>query len=270
MKEETPPRNLFIHQWIPENPRALVFILHGIFEHAGRYKHLADFLNKSQIALVAADHYGHGRSPGVKGYIDAWENLINDSSQWISRYKSLYPGIPYFLLGHSLGGLLAVSYLLDSRPGFQGVILLSAALKVSKDVSPVLQKLAPVLAAVFPKLKTITLDASAISRDQEVVKNYQEDPYVYTDRVHAQTGNETLQATKNVKPAFPDFDWPVLILHGTADRLTEPDGSQQFYDQIQSTDKTLHFYEGWYHELLNEPEKDKVMEAIRIWITSRI
>ena len=270
MEADSNGRKLFIHKWIPDSPGALLFVLHGIFEHGGRYREVAEYLNRNGIGVIAADHYGHGRSGGRQGYIDSWDHLIDDTDRWVSQLKDQYPDIPCFIMGHSLGGLLAVSYLNKLKPDFQGVILLSAALKVSRDISPLLQAMAPVLAAMFPKLKTIRLDATAISRDREVVKDYLEDPYVYTGKIYAQTGNETLQATKGISSVGHDFKWPVLILHGTADRLTQPEGSQDFYDRIESNDKTINFYEGWYHELLNEPEKDIVFEAIRIWITSRI
>lgn len=263
-------RILHIHQWMPDDPIALVFILHGIFEHGGRYRHVAHYLNRSNIGVVAADHFGHGRSPGLKGYIGSWDDLIDDTDIWINQFKNHYPAIPYFIMGHSLGGLLTVSYLSKIKPDFKGVILLSAALKVSKDISPVLQLMAPLLASIAPKLKTIHLDATAVSRDPDIVEAYLNDPLVYTGKIYAKTGNETLRITKEIGSYFPEFRLPVLVLHGTGDRLTEPEGSQKFYDEIDSRDKTINFYEGWYHELLNEPEKEKVLEAIRIWITSRI
>ncbi|MCB0685455.1 MAG: lysophospholipase [Saprospiraceae bacterium] len=267
---KTGNRDLYIHQWIPEHPRVLLFILHGVFEHGGRYKDFAHFLNKDGIGVIAADHFGHGRSPGLKGYIDSWSALVDDTDHWIKNYRNKYPGIPCFLLGHSLGGLLAVSYLTSINPQFDGVVLMSAALKVSDDISPLLQKLAPVLATLAPKLKTVKLDANAISRDPDVVEKYLNDPYVYTGKIYAQTGNETLKTTRDIVRYFSEFKWPVLILHGTHDRLTDPAGSKKFYDDIDSRDKTLQLYEGAFHELLNEPEKDQVMEGIRIWITSRI
>ena len=258
-----------MHKWIPEKPKAILFILHGIFEHGGRYRHVAKYLNDDHIGVVAADHYGHGRSPGKKGYIDSWDHLVTDTDHWIESIKAQYPGIPFFLLGHSLGGLLAVSYLMKRSPVFKGVILLSAALRVKEDLSPLLQKLAPLLAAVAPGLKTIKLDATAVSRDPVVVSNYLNDPDVYTGKVYAKTGNETLRTTKEIRKTFSKFEWPVLVLHGTADRLTEPQGSQDFYDQIISKDKTIKFYDGWYHELVNEPGNEQVLEGIRVWISSR-
>lgn len=263
-------RTLYIQRWLPEKPRALIFLLHGIFEHGGRYREFAGYLNETGIGLVAADHYGHGQSPGKKGFIAHWDELIEDASHWIGKIRSEYPELPCFLMGQSLGGLLAVSYLRKKKPAFRAVVLLSPALIVSRDLSPVLQKLAPLLNAVVPHLKTVRLDATAVSRDPKVVSDYVNDPLNYTGKVYVRTGHETLQATKSIRAYFPEFNWPVLILHGTADRLTEPDGSQLFYDQISSEDKTLRLFEGWYHELLNEPEKEQIFEMVRDWITSRM
>ncbi len=261
---------LYIRRWLPEKPRAIVCLLHGIFEHGGRYRQFAGYLNEAGIGLVVADHYGHGRSPGKKGFIAHWDELIEDTSRWIGEVRTDYPELPCFLMGQSLGGLLAVSYLRKKKPAFRGVVLLSPALIVSRDLSPLLQKLAPLLNAVAPHLKTVRLDATAVSRDPKVVSDYVNDPLNYTGKIFVRTGHETLQATKSIRGYFPEFNWPVLILHGTADRLTEPEGSQLFYDQISSKDKTLRLFQGWYHELLNEPEKEQVFELIKDWISSRI
>ena len=261
---------LFDHKWMPEHPRAIVFIFHGIFEHGGRYQQLAEYLNANNIGVLSVDLPGHGRSPGMQGYIERWENLVETALSWLKAKKSAYPKVPHFLFGHSLGGLLAASCLAKERVSFDGVILTSPALQVKEDLSPILQKLAPIIASIAPKLRTIKLDAKAVSRDPEAVRAYVVDPLVYHGAVYAQTGKETLAATQEVAKSFKRFDWPVLIMHGTADRLTEPKGSQLFFEEISSTDKTIRLYQGWYHELFNEPEKEQVLEEISSWILERI
>lgn len=263
-------RNLYKYSWMPPNPKAIVHILHGVFEHGGRYEHVGVYLKKAGIGVVAADHYGHGRSPGRKGYIAHWDDLVEDTHVWIEEVKSQYSHIPHFLLGHSLGGLLAVSYLRKKNPDFRGIILLSAALKLREDLSPILQKLAPVLGNLLPWLKTVRLDATAISRDPKVVTDYINDSLVYTGKVYARTGQQTLQETKDIEIFFPKFYWPLLIMHGSADRLTEPGGSKQLYNKASSTDKTIKIFEGWYHELLNEPDHDGVLGLISDWVSARV
>jgi len=261
---------LYEHAWIPEDPCAMVLVLHGIFEHGGRYQQMAERLNAENIAVLSMDLPGHGRSPGKKGYIQSWSDLVNVVGTWADEKRAEYSELPCFLFGHSLGGLLAASYLAEARPDFDGVILTSPALQVKEDLSPILQKLAPIIASIAPRLKTIKLDAKAMSRDPEVVRIYENDPLVYHGGVYAQTGKETLTATQKISQSFKRFDWPVLIMHGTGDQLTEPRGSQNFFDEIDSTDKTIRLYQGWYHELFNEPEKEQVLAEISSWILERI
>jgi alpha-beta hydrolase superfamily lysophospholipase len=261
---------LFQHRWLPENPRAILFILHGIFEHGARYEHVAKLLNKAQIGVVAFDYRGHGRSPGEMGYIDHWSTLVADTNQWVKAVKSEFGNIPHFIFGHSLGGLLLMSYLAVHKPKFQGVILSSAALKVKEDLSPILQKLAPVLALLAPKLKTIKLDPNLVSRDQVEIDKYINDPLIYHGRIAAQTGNETLKATKTIDSSFQQFNWPVLIMHGTDDGLTEPSGSKVFFEKAGTKDKTLKLYDGCRHELVNELDKEVVLADLKQWILARM
>ena len=258
------------HRWITPHHRAMLFVLHGVFEHGGRYEHVARFLNEAGISVASFDYRGHGRSPGQMGYIEQWSTLVDDVNDWSEELKAEFVNIPHFIFGHSLGGLLLADYLALRRPSFQGVILSSAALKVKEDLSPILQKIAPIMAIMAPKLKTIKLDPQLISSDPKEVEKYASDPLIYHGRIFAQTGNETLKASKLVKRSFAKFDWRVLVLHGTEDGLTEPTGSKQFYNQIASTDKTLILYDGYRHELVNERGKERVLQDIRDWITARI
>ncbi|NND34683.1 MAG: alpha/beta hydrolase [Saprospiraceae bacterium] len=258
------------HRWIAPKQRAVLFVLHGIFEHGGRYEHFASYLNAAGISVLSFDYRGHGRSPGEMGYIESWSSLVNDINDWVQWQKTEFDNLPQFIFGHSLGGLLLVDYLSLYRPSFNGVILSSAALKVKEDLSPLLQKIAPIMAKIAPKLKTIKLDPGLISRDPAEVEKYRNDRLIYHGRISAQTGNETLQASKTIEQCFPGFDWPVLVLHGSDDGLTEPEGSRVFYEQIASDDKTLKLYEEYRHELLNELGREVVLEDIRDWMTRRI
>jgi alpha-beta hydrolase superfamily lysophospholipase len=261
---------LFQHRWLPEHPQAILFILHGIFEHGARYEHVAKHLNRANIGVVAFDYRGHGRSPGEQGYIEHWSTLVEDVDQWVKRCRLEFSDVPQFIFGHSLGGLLLMSYLATHRPAFRGVILSSAALKVKEDLSPLLQKLAPMLASLAPKLKTIKLDPKLISRDQVEIDKYIHDPLIYHGRIAAQTGNETLKATKTIGASFGNFDWPVLIMHGTDDGLTEPSGSKEFYEKAHTKDKTLKLYEDYRHELVNELGREVVLEDLKQWILARM
>ncbi len=263
--------SLSTRYWIPEHSKAssLLIIVHGIGEHIARYQHLAEMLTQQGVVIAGYDMRGHGLSEGPRAYVHQWSDYISDLKVFVDDTLKHWQNLPVFYLGHSLGGLILVDFLIKHSHVLTGVILSSPALKVSEDLSPMLQKLAPVLSALVPKLKTVPLDTQHISRDQTVVQRYENDPLIYHDGVRARTGGEVLKATNRLQSRIPRFNYPVLLMHGTADKLTDPEGSRVFYDTISSEDKSLDLMEGWYHELLNEPGKDQILERISSWMSDR-
>lgn len=261
---------LFTQSWLPTGEaRAHVLIVHGYAEHSSRYQHLAAFLNIHGVAVHSFDLRGHGQSEGLRAYVDRFELYLKDLTAVLDRVRVNAAKKPVFLFGHSMGGAIVTMYAITRQPKINGVILSGPALKVSEDISPLLQSVSSILSKVAPKLKTIKLDATAISRDPEVVKKYQEDPLVYTGPTYARTGAELLAAAKFIQPRMELFRVPALIMHGTADRLTDPMGSKQLYQRANIEDKELKLWEGLYHELVNEPEKKEVMDTILAWIEPR-
>lgn len=263
--------NLSTRYWIPEHSTvsSLLIIVHGIGEHIARYHHLAECLTQQGVVIAGYDMRGHGLSEGPRAYVRRWSDYISDLNVLVNDTLKNWQDLPVFYLGHSLGGLILTDFLIKYEPKVTGVILSSPALKVSEDLSPVLQKLAPVLSALVPKLKTVPLDTQHISRDPLVVQRYENDPLIYHDGVRARTGGEVLKATKQLQSRISRFRYPVLLMHGTADQLTDPEGSRAFYHTISSEDKALDLLEGWYHELINEPGKDEVLKRISSWISDR-
>ncbi len=262
---------LFTQSWLPSGePRAHLLIVHGYAEHSSRYQHLAAFLNLHGIAVYSFDLRGHGQSEGKQAYVDRFELYLKDLTAVLDRVRLGAAKKPVFLFGHSMGGAIVTMYVITRQPKIDGVILSGPALKVSEDISPLLQSVSSIISAVAPKLKTIKLDATAVSRDPEVVKKYLADPLVYTGPTYARTGAELLAAAKFIGPRMEQFRLPVLIMHGTADRLTDPEGSKQLYGRAATPDKELKLWEGLYHELVNEPEKKEVMDTILAWMEQRI
>lgn len=263
---------LFEQQWQPTNEsKAVVIIVHGLAEHSGRYSHVAEFLTHKGYAVDTFDLRGHGQSEGTpRIFINSFDEYLTDLDQFLDRVRQRHSGKPIFLLGHSMGGTVVSLYCTTRQPIINGVILSAPTLKISDDISPFLIKISGLLGRLFPKLKTIKLDSSAISRDPEVVKWYDTDPLNYRGGIPARLGAEFNQAIIRIQGLMEKLSLPLLILQGTADRLSDPEGSKQLYSRASAKDKTLKLYDDLYHEVLNEPEKEQVLTDIVQWLNTHI
>ncbi|MEL6123031.1 MAG: lysophospholipase, partial [Bacteroidota bacterium] len=247
--------------------KSTVLLIHGLGEHCRRYDHFVEYLSHRDIGVVTFDLHGHGRSDGDRGYLPNANTLIGDI-ETVCRHYSLASDT--YLMGHSLGGLIAVHHcIVHTQRKWRGLITTGAALEVDKDLSPILQFLAPLLGALFPKLKTTPLDITYLTRSEIVRNAYLTDPLVYRDGMRARTGALSLRLIKQMRQRFDEVRLPMLVMHGGADRLTMPEGTQLFFDRSSSQDKSIEIWEGLYHELINEPEQESVMDKIATWITSR-
>lgn len=256
--------------WHPENPKASVLIVHGYAEHSGRYADVAIHLAQQGFAVYTCDLLGHGHSAGDPGFVTSFSQYLTDLEIFLAAVRG-ESAQPLFLLGHSMGGtiaaLLALQLEQQHRTLLQGLILSAPFLKV--QLASLLIYPLSVLGQALPKLPTIRLDSDAISRDREIVQRYRTDPLVYHNRLPLQTVVAILRATQQIQ-ARQMISLPLLILHGTADRLAAVEDSQRFYQQAQSPDKTLNRYQGLYHEVLNEPEKAQVLTDLTTWLNHRL
>ncbi|MFT4565298.1 MAG: acylglycerol lipase [Saprospiraceae bacterium] len=250
-----------------DNPKANLVLVHGYAEHSARYEHFFKEANLKGINVYSFDKRGHGKSEGLKAYLPNLDDLVLDIGRVIDHFDLRKKT---FLMGHSLGGLLATRYCLtQDQANVQGLITSAAALEIDKDLSPLLQALAPILGKILPKMKTEKLDTTYLTRSKEVKEAYFADPLVYNEGTRARTGAEMLKGIKNTPALFAKLTIPLLAMHGSADGLTMPDGTIRFYKEASSTDKTLKIYDGFYHELVNEPEKASVINDILTWILKR-
>lgn len=258
------------HQWISAEEKCKLILVHGFGEHAKRYDLEAAQFNEAGYSVLAYDHRGHGKSDGTMSYVDSFQNYIEDLDTFIN--DSIHEGESFYIFGHSMGGLIVTKYLQTKvqHKGLKGVMLTGPLLMVSKDTAPLLQKVSGVVGSLLPKVKTVKLDASKISRIAEVVKDYNDDPLVYSGAIYARTASEMIKATKAAEKEFAKINQPILIMHGTEDKLTEPDGSQNLYDQCSSTDKEIILYEGGYHELTRDLVKDEVLGKMVDWMDARM
>lgn len=258
--------------WMTDRPKARIILCHGYLEHSARYDREASYFNNHGYDVYTYDQRGHGLSEGEKSYIHDFELLVEDFDMFVSK-STEDTDLPIFLFGHSMGGLVSLSYLLTTNSKIQnlkGVICSAPFIKASKDLAPLLQKISGFLGKYFPKLKTVGPDPKEISRDPKTVRKYVNDPLVYHDKVHARSGSQLLKQMKRLEPLYKNFTYPILIMHGTDDKLAEIEGSRQFYQKCQSADKKFIPLKEFKHEITREIGKDKVMQTIANWMDDRI
>lgn len=262
--------DLHARVWLPDaKPLAVIALAHGLGEHLGRYDHVAQRLVSAGYAVYAVDHRGHGRSPGRRANIERFDHVLSDFCAFAGRAARQHPGADLYLLGHSMGGAIAFAAALRLQDRLRGLVLSAPALAV-EDRLPAWQKTAArVLAAVAPTVGVLKLDASAVSRDPQVVREYENDPLVHHGSVPARTAVELLDATRTFRDLARRVTQPILVMHGTADRLVPLAPTRVVHQSIASKDRTLRYYDGLYHELFNEPERDRVLDDVVGWLAVR-
>ena len=260
---------LFARSWeAKEEPKAVICLVHGLGEHCGRYNHMADFLSQARYATLSFDLPGHGLSGGKRGHVDSLDILLDDITSLLDEASRRYPGKPRFLYGHSLGGLLVLVYVLSLKPALAGAITTAPGLKTSLVEQRLKVAIANLLAPVLPRLSLPTgLDPTILSHDPEVVRAYIADPLVH-DQATLNFARISLGAIAWVFEHAGDFCLPLLIMQGTADRLVYPEGSQEFAHLVRG-DCTLKLWEGFYHEIHNEPENQAVFTYLLNWLEKR-
>jgi acylglycerol lipase len=271
---------MYWQAWCPrDHARAVVIVVHGLHEHSARYAHVGARLAAAGFAVYAGDHRGHGRSDGRRANIERMALLQRDLRSFVQFATERHPG-PVFMVGHSLGGLIALDYALSlralslgalsSEAGTLAGLVLSGPAVTATAGSALAKRLAPVLSMLVPDLGVASLNAEQkISRDPEVVRAYRDDPLVYRGRIKARTGAEILAVIQRLPAALPRLSVPLLILHGTDDQICPLAGSVMVYEAVSSPDKTLRQYPGLYHEVFNEPERNQILTDLICWLNDR-
>jgi alpha-beta hydrolase superfamily lysophospholipase len=261
---------IYWQSWLGEAPlRAVVVMAHGASEHSDRYRHVAARLVGEGYAVYAIEHRGHGRSEGARAVIDRLDNAVADLDSLVVLAGSRHPDLPVFLLGHSMGGTLAISYAVAHQDRLAG-LMLSGPLAALQAAPPHMRIAAKVLSAVAPSLPLVEIDASQVSRDPDVVRAYVEDPLVYHGKLPVRTVSELASAIGSFPQAVASITVPTLIMYGTADGLCPVEGSLMLGDRIGASDLTTQAYEGLYHEILNEPERERVLDDMCAWLGARL
>lgn len=264
-------RRIFTRVWRPDTqPRGVVILVHGLGEHSGRYEDLAACFAQRGWAVAALDHNGHGKSGGEPGFMRDIDDFVDDVHTLRQRTQAEFPSTPLFLLGHSLGGLIASLYLVKRQEGLSGAVLSGALIRTPDHPGRIQRGLISLLAGIYPRLGLVKLDAAGISHDEQVVRAYEEDPLVFHGRMAVGQLREMFAATDRIAREADAITLPMLILHGELDPMTDAEGSRLLHDLISSADKSLTIYPGLYHEIFNEPAKASIYDDVLHWCEQRL
>jgi len=249
-----------------------LLVVHGWAEHSGRYANLVNHFVPKGYAICAHDQRGHGKSGGMRGYIERFSDYLGDLKTFVDNVRSEHNDTKIFLIGHSMGATIATAYTVTvtHQQDLAGLVVSGVGVKPGSGMSSALIPLARILSLLLPKLGVIVLDASAICQDKAVVDAYVNDPLVYRGKITCRFGAEMLATLRKLPSEMQQINLPILIMHGTADRLCDPEGSRILYDGVGSMDKTLKLYDGFYHEIFNEPGHEQVLADMEAWLEARI
>jgi acylglycerol lipase len=260
---------LYWHAWLPEGkPKAIIVVVHGIAEHIARYTNLVNFAVPLGYAVYGPDHQGHGRSEGTRSYIARFTVYLDDLKTFFDMVRKEYPDLKIFLLGHSMGGLIATAYAVRYQAELAGLIVSAPSLIRGESVTPAMIKMAKAVSVIQPKMGVAELSSTYLSKDKSVVEAYDNDPLVYRGKITARLGAEMFDTMTKLESQVASLTLPMLIMQGSDDKLVNPEGSKMLYEKAASQDKTLKIYEGLYHEIFNEPERDMVFADLEAWLNS--
>ena len=257
--------------WAPADGavRAAVVVVHGIHDHARRYAALAQALNASGVAVLAQDHRGHAASGGARQRIDSVEQAADDVGLALAEAGRRYPGVPLFVHGHSLGGLVAAHVTANAAQPLAGAIISSAALKLPASAGAGQVRVVKLLSSLAPTLPLEPIDETRFVRDAAARAALAADPLIAREKVPARTIATVLGGIESLQPRMAGITTPLLVLHGSADQVTEVDGSRELVARAGSPDKSLKVFDGALHDLLNEPERSAVTQEIVAFVGQR-
>ncbi|MVM31154.1 alpha/beta fold hydrolase [Spirosoma sp. HMF4905] len=261
--------NVSYKNWKAVNsPKAILVFAHGFNSHSGYFQWAAEQLSAQHYEVYGIDFPGRGNSDGERYYIADYEQFVKDLDKLVDIVQSAHPDLPTFLLGHSAGGVLSAIYAVEHQDKLSGFICESFAFQVpAPDFAVAVLK---GLSHLFPHAHVLRLKNEDFSRDQAAVDFMNNDPLIADEVQPTKTIQQLSLADERLKAEIPTIKLPLLILHGTADKATKPSGSQYFYDNASSEDKTLKFYDGHYHDLLNDIDREIVMNDILSWLNNKI
>ena len=264
--------SIFYREWRPEalSPRGIVFILHGINEHSGRYRHVAEALTAAGLLCCAIDHRGHGKSGGPRGFIPDMQRAVDDVEQWYRRARAEQPQLPAFIFAHSMGSLIGLAFVLRQPEGLRGIALSGTAIHGERRAPAPLVSLLLLAARFMPRLRLSPRGRTdVLTRDEGKLREWQEDALVEKRMWRIGTSAAMLRLARQLCASAHAIETPLLAMHGGADSLTPASGARYLVEHAASADATLKVYPGLRHELVNEIERDEIIADLRDWLLER-
>ena len=257
--------------WRPAGePRAVVVLAHGYGEHARRYDHVAQRFGEAGLATYALDHRGHGRAGGKRVRVRHMTEFVSDFGELVQIARQENPDRKVIVLGHSMGGGIVFAYGVQHAADYDLMVLSGPAIAAHTGVSKAKAIVGKAIGSIFPSLPIEAIDADAVSRDPEVVAAYKADPLVYRGKVPAGIGKALLVVGEKMHVLAPGITAPLLVVHGEEDRMVSAEGSRRLVEHVGSRDVELKVYPRLYHEVFNEPERDRVLADVTEWISTRL
>ncbi|TYQ00356.1 alpha-beta hydrolase superfamily lysophospholipase [Tenacibaculum adriaticum] len=260
--------DFFGQYWLPKNAKAVVVLVHGMGEHSNRYKHVAKNLVENDFGVVAYDNFGHGKTSGKRGHNPSYEAVLDIVSNVIEKAKELHPNKPVFLYGHSMGGNVVINYTLRRNPSIKGVVASSPFLRLAFQPPAWKLSLGKLMQKIAPSITLGNeLDANDISRDKEEVTKYLNDPMVH-DKVSPNFSLTFIDAGEWAIQNANKLNVPMILLHGTEDKIIDYKGSVNFAENSKLA--SIKLYENGYHELHNDLCKDQFLQDVTNWLNSQV
>ena len=259
---------LYTQSWNLLKPKAVIALVHGFGEHISRYDHVANFFNRNEYAVQGMDFRGFGQSDGKRGHTPSYNTFLDDLDIFIADVKKNHPNLPVFLYGHSMGGAIVLSYIIERNPALAGVIASAPLIELAFKPNPITLFLGKMLRKMAPAFtQPGGVNPNHLSRDKEVVSKYIADPLVH-NKISSEAGMGILERGAFLNNFSGKMPIPTLILHAIEDKLTSFPASEAFSKRV-SGDVTFKKFQGLYHEIHNEPEKQEVLSYILGWLDSK-
>jgi acylglycerol lipase len=269
---ENSNEHIYYQCWLPEGDlKAVLLVVHGLAEHCGRYMNLVNRFVPLGYGVYTFDLPGHGKSHGKRVFVNRFEDYTQTLAVFLDKVRAKHNETPFFLVGHSMGSLVSAVFLTQHQENFAGAILSGpGAVKVPDSISSATILAGKVFSVLMPKIGLIGLDVNGVSRDPSVVRGYVEDPLVHTGKTTARLAAEILRAMQRIPEIAAQITLPILLIQGGADLLVDPEGARMLFETVQSSDKTIKIYDGLYHEIFNEPERDQVLNDVEEWLENHL
>ena len=246
--------------------KKVIILSHGLGEYSGRYQHVAEYFNQKGISVYAPDHRGHGESPGVRGFIKSFDQYVCDLDQFVNYVRHIEKDKEFYLLGHSMGGLIAIGYLIQGAPYIHAAILSSPLTSIKISGAVIKRAMAQILSKIIPSLGLYNeIDLGAACRDQEIVRRTLKDPLVH-QKITPRLYTEMLRMMRHIWNNVSLIHHPLLLVQAGEDKIVDRDRAIRFVKSTSSRSHVINVYDGFYHEVLNDIERARVLEDIHRWM----